>query len=257
MALWLCAPRDSLLTACVQSLKPEIVPVPLSPGNWGSSDMENQRTYSKPLLQMLPAVPHGNTVYLLYVPFKALVDPQNQRTPLEMTKLLLPFETSRIPGWSWSASSLLPVFCFLTGSLTGSLTGLVHNDSVTIIYVIIVHMSSHSVWHVLNCSGWNWRKLLIIHSSGLKPMDSKVPFWYHWQGISQWSKTTCQPFQHSEAPPSLVSQNLLSIVNDILKSLKVWQSCFRPPPNITASGPYPDLNQSIYHLYHLDISKPF
>jgi hypothetical protein len=124
--------------------------------------------------------------------------------------------------------------------------------------VIIVHMSSHSVWHVLNCSGgWNWRKLLTIHSSGLKPMDSQVPFWYHWQGISRWSKTTCQPFQHSEAPPSLVSQNLLSIVNDILKSLKVWQSCFRPPPNITASGPYTNLNQSIYHLYHLDISRPF
>lgn len=35
------------------------------------------------------------------------------------------------PLGCWSASSLLPVFCFLTGSLTGSLTGLVHNDSVT------------------------------------------------------------------------------------------------------------------------------
>ena len=189
---------------------------------------------------MLPAVPHhGNT--MKYCPYV-----QNQRhlsilriKGLEMTKPLNPFETSRMLICCWSASSL-PVFCFLnTGSLTGSLwTG--SQWFSYYIYGIIVHMSSHSVWHVLNCSGgWNWRKLLTIHSSGLEPMDSQVPFWYHWQGISRWSKTTCQPFQHSEAPPSLVSQNLLSIVNDILKSLKVWQSCFRPPQTSQQADPIP------------------
>ena len=166
---------------------------------------------------------------------KALVDPQNQRTPLEMTKPL--------NLWNLSDADLPPRCCpFFASWLDLWLDWFTMIQLLVsyYIYVIIVHMSSHSVWHVLNCSGgWNWRKLLIIHSSGLKPMDSQVPFWYHWQGISRWSKTTCQPFQHSEAPPSLVSQNLLSIVNDILKSLKVWQSCFRPPQTSQQTDPIP------------------
>lgn len=151
-------------------------------------------------------------------------------------------QTSK-PIWNLSDADLPPRCCPFFASWGLDLFGSLWTGSQWFsyyIYVIIVHMSSHSVWHVLNCSGgWNWRKLLTIHSSGLKPMDSQVPFWYHWQGISRWSKTTCQPFQHSEAPPSLVSQNLLSIVNDILKSLKVWQSCFRPPQTSQQADPIP------------------
>ena len=58
---------------------------------------------------------------------KALVDPQNQRTPLEMTKPLNPFETSRM------LICLLVVARFLLPGdwISLDLFGLVHNDSVT------------------------------------------------------------------------------------------------------------------------------
>ena len=39
--------------------------------------------------------------------------------------------------------------------------------------------------------------------------------------------------------------------------VKVVAVLLQTPPNITASGPYTNLNPSIYHLYHLDVSRPF
>ena len=208
---------------------------------------------------MLPAVPHhGNTVYLLYV--------QNQRhlsilriKGLEMTKPLNPFETSRMLICCWSASSL-PVFCFLnTGSLTGSLwTG--SQWFSYYIYVIIVHMSSHSVWHVLNCSGgWNWRKLLTIHSSGLKLETNGFSgsFLISLTGyfpVIQDNMPTVPAFRGSAVSCLPKSSEHCQRHPEVVEGVAVL---LQTPPNITASGPYTSLNQSIYHLYHLDISRPF
>ena len=100
---WLCdawlAPRGSLLTASVQSLKPEIVPVPLSPG---SDSGKPWKTCSNPL-QMLPAVPAVCTFCLPFVPLRGTCQSESKDS--------LVWNIMTKPLWNLSDEADLPPRC--------------------------------------------------------------------------------------------------------------------------------------------------